>query len=109
MSPAGRDLARFSGRSLNAVAIIQSGLPWGVPDATTDFAGNGEITGNNAANADGEWDFFGTRPPLKPFTTSPTLLQFPQMFPAFPGSRAPKSSLLGQGADYGRASSISAH
>jgi hypothetical protein len=33
-----------SGWSFNAVAIIQSGAPWGVSDTTTDFAGTGDVT-----------------------------------------------------------------
>ncbi len=49
----------LQGWSINAVAIIQSGLPWGVSDATTDFAGTSEFTGNTAANQGGQWDFFG--------------------------------------------------
>jgi hypothetical protein len=49
----------LEGWSINAVALIQSGLPWGVSDATTDFAGTSEFTGNNAANEGGQWDFFG--------------------------------------------------
>jgi hypothetical protein len=49
----------LQGWSINAVAIIQSGLPWGISDATTDFAGTGELTGNSAANQGGQWDFFG--------------------------------------------------
>ena len=56
----GPDLVRCcrAGR-INAVAIIQSGLPWGVSDATTDFAGTSEFTGNTAANQGGQWDLFG--------------------------------------------------
>jgi hypothetical protein len=49
----------LQGWSINSVAIIQSGLPWGISDATTDFAGTGEMTGNSAANQGGQWDFFG--------------------------------------------------
>jgi hypothetical protein len=49
----------LQGWSINAVALIQSGLPWGVADATTDFAGTGEFTGNTAANEGGQWDFYG--------------------------------------------------
>ena len=49
----------MQGWSLNAVALIQSGLPWGIGDATTDFAGTGEMTGNSAGNQGGQWDFFG--------------------------------------------------
>jgi hypothetical protein len=49
----------LEGWSINAVAIIQSGLPWGISDATTDFAGTSEFTGNTAANEGGQWDFFG--------------------------------------------------
>ncbi len=49
----------LQGWSINAVAIIQSGLPWGVADATTDFAGTSEFTGNSAANQGGQWNFYG--------------------------------------------------
>jgi hypothetical protein len=49
----------LQGWSINAVAIIQGGLPWGVSDASNDFAGTGEYTGNNAANEGGQWDFYG--------------------------------------------------
>ncbi len=49
----------LEGWSINAVALIQSGLPWGIADASNDFAGTGEFTGNNAANAGGQWDFYG--------------------------------------------------
>ena len=49
----------LEGWSINAVALIQSGLPWGVSDASNDFAGTGEYTGNNAANQGGQWDFYG--------------------------------------------------
>ncbi len=49
----------LEGWSINAVALIQGGLPWGVSDATTDFAGTSEFTGNTAANEGGQWDFYG--------------------------------------------------
>jgi len=49
----------LEGWSVNAVAIIQSGLPWGVSDASTDFAGNSEFSGNSAANEGGQWNFYG--------------------------------------------------
>jgi hypothetical protein len=49
----------LEGWSINAVALIQSGLPWGLADATTDFAGTGEFTGNTALNEGGQWDFYG--------------------------------------------------
>ena len=49
----------LSGWSLNAVAILQSGLPWGVSDASTDFAGNSEFTSNSATNEGGQWNFYG--------------------------------------------------
>jgi hypothetical protein len=49
----------LQGWSVNAVAIIQSGLPWSISDLTTDFAGTGELTGNSATTQGGQWDFFG--------------------------------------------------
>ena len=39
----------LEGWSVNLVTIIQSGLPWGVSDTSTDFAGTGDITNT--------WDF----------------------------------------------------
>jgi hypothetical protein len=41
----------LQGWSVNAVAIVQSGLPWGISDTTTDFAGTGD-TGH-------QWNFYG--------------------------------------------------
>jgi hypothetical protein len=49
----------LQGWSINSVAIIQSGLPWGISDASIDYAGTAEMTGNSAANQGGQWDFFG--------------------------------------------------
>jgi hypothetical protein len=49
----------LQGWSINAVALIQSGLPWGISDATTDFSGTAEMTGNSAPNLGGQWDFYG--------------------------------------------------
>ena len=51
-------LQMLEGWAINYVATIQTGTPWGVIDATTDFSGTGEI--NNPATSMGEqWDFFG--------------------------------------------------
>ena len=49
----------LEGWSINTVAVIQTGMPWYVSDATTDFAGTGEINGNPAATQGGQWNFFG--------------------------------------------------
>src|SRR2546427_1822285 len=47
----------LEGWSINSIVSMQSGLPWGVNDNTTDFSGTGEI---NAQNDVGErWNFFG--------------------------------------------------
>jgi hypothetical protein len=47
----------LQGWSLNSILTMQSGLPWGVNDNTTDFSGTGEI---NAQASNGErWNFFG--------------------------------------------------
>jgi hypothetical protein len=54
----------LEGWSLNSVVTLQSGMPWGVDDATTDFSGTGEIfqtsSGTSTADGGGEWwNFFG--------------------------------------------------
>jgi hypothetical protein len=47
----------LEGWSLNSIVSIQSGLPWGVNDNTTDFSGTGEI--NAQASVGERWNFFG--------------------------------------------------
>ena len=49
----------LEGWSVNAVALLQTGTPWGTSDTTTDFAGTAEMTGNTAANMGGRWNFYG--------------------------------------------------
>jgi hypothetical protein len=47
----------LKGWSLNSVVTLESALPWGVNDFTTDFSGTNEI---NSPSPNGEqWDFFG--------------------------------------------------
>ena len=47
----------LQGWSLNSILTLQSSLPWGVNDNTTDFSGTGEI---NATGSTGEkWNFYG--------------------------------------------------
>ena len=47
----------LEGWSLNTIVNLQSALPWGVNDLTTDFSGTGEI---NSIPQNGEqWDFYG--------------------------------------------------
>src|SRR5882762_1853047 len=59
----------LQGWSLNSIVSLQSGLPWGVNDTTTDFSGTGEVT---AQNTTGErWNFFGSPADFK---TSKSLL-----------------------------------
>jgi hypothetical protein len=48
----------LEGWGINSVVLIQSGLPWGLADATDDFSGTNEI--NNSTQGRGEqWNFFG--------------------------------------------------
>ena len=48
----------LSGWSINAVAIVTSGLPWGLADLSNDFSGTNEI--GSTAQVEGEqWNFFG--------------------------------------------------
>ena len=50
----------LEGWSLEFTTMIQSGMPWGVVDTTTDFAGTGEFNVRNVAGNEGsQWDFFG--------------------------------------------------
>ena len=59
----------LQGWSINSIVSVQSGLPWGVNDVTTDFSGTGEIS---AQNSDGErWNFFGNP---EDFKTSKALI-----------------------------------
>jgi hypothetical protein len=47
----------LQGWSINSIVNLQSSLPWGVNDFSTDFSGTGEI---NSIPTNGEsWDFFG--------------------------------------------------
>ncbi|MDP8990639.1 MAG: hypothetical protein M3N41_11245, partial [Acidobacteriota bacterium] len=48
----------LKGWSLNSIITMQSGAPWGINDATTDFSGTNEIA---AQNTNGEqWNFYGS-------------------------------------------------
>jgi hypothetical protein len=48
----------LQGWSVNAILHLQSGLPWGVNDTTTDFSGTAE--GGNTSNTTGEkWNYYG--------------------------------------------------
>ena len=47
----------LQGWSINSIVSLQSALPWGVNDVSTDFSGTGEI--NNATTNGEQWDFFG--------------------------------------------------
>jgi len=77
----------LEGWSINSILSIQSGLPWGVNDTTTDFSGTGEINGQNS---NGErWNFFGNP---EDFKTTKTLLNTnggTGGIPYFPGSSNP--------------------
>ena len=48
----------LQGWSINSILTMQSGLPWGVNDTSTDFSGTNEI-GGQASNGE-TWDFFGS-------------------------------------------------
>jgi hypothetical protein len=51
----------LGGWSVNAVTILQTGLPWQTSDSSTDFSGTGEglSGGSTAATAGQRWNFFG--------------------------------------------------
>jgi hypothetical protein len=43
---------------INSIVLIQSGLPWGLADATDDFSGTNEISNSTQGRGE-QWDFFG--------------------------------------------------
>ncbi len=47
----------LQGWSLNSILMLQSGLPWGINDTTTDFSGTGEINNQNTIGE--QWNFYG--------------------------------------------------
>jgi hypothetical protein len=48
----------LEGWAINSVVLIQSGLPWGLADATDDFSGTNEIANSTQGRGE-QWDFFG--------------------------------------------------
>jgi Carboxypeptidase regulatory-like domain/TonB dependent receptor len=74
----------LEGWSINSIINLQSGLPWGVNDFTTDFSGTNEIS---AGSPNGEqWDFFGN---ASDFKTSKAFINTnggAQGIPYFPGT-----------------------
>ena len=77
----------LEGWSLNSIVSIQSGLPWGVNDTTTDISGTGEV---NAQNSDGErWNFFGTPADFKTSKALLTTNGGNGGIPYFPGTSNP--------------------
>ncbi len=49
----------LEGWSVNSIVMIQSGLPWGLSDASNDFSGT-NVGGAQAQNLGEQWNFFGT-------------------------------------------------
>ena len=76
----------LEGWSLNSVVTLQSGMPWGVNDFTTDFSGTNEV---GASSTEGEWwNFYGNP---KDFQSTRALLNTNGGvggIPYFPGSCA---------------------
>ena len=71
----------MQGWSINAVALIQSGSPWGISDTTTDFAGTGDITNY--------WNFTGNPNDFKAihnYTSVPLPLSGAPGIPWYPGA-----------------------
>jgi Carboxypeptidase regulatory-like domain len=47
----------LQGWSINSIVTVQSSLPWGVNDTSTDFSGTGEI--GNQSTIGEQWNFYG--------------------------------------------------
>ncbi len=55
----------LEGWTINSIVIVESGLGWGLSDATTDFSGTNVI--HTSAGTQGEqWDFFGNASDFTP-------------------------------------------
>jgi hypothetical protein len=77
----------LQGWSINSILTMQSGLPWGVNDSTTDFSGTNEIAAQ--ASRGEQWDLFGNPGDFK---TSKALINTnggDQGIPYFPGTSNP--------------------
>ena len=48
----------LEGWSINSIATVQTGTPWFMGDATTDFSGTGEIAEPTSARGE-QWNFYG--------------------------------------------------
>ncbi len=85
----------LEGWSVNSIINLQSSLPWGVNDFTTDFSGTGEI---NSIPTNGEqWDFFGNP---SDFATSKAFINTNGGLggiPYFPGTSNPTCLAKAQG------------
>ncbi len=49
----------LQGWSVNSIVTVETGMPWGVNDLTTDFSGTNEIGGS--APEGEKWNFYGNR------------------------------------------------
>ena len=48
----------LEGWGINSIVMIQSGLPWGLADASDDFSGTNEIANSTQSRGE-QWNFFG--------------------------------------------------
>ena len=92
----------LEGWSLNGVAILQSGSPWGFSDVTTDFSGTGEqassTSGGAAATMGGQWDLFGDANDFKA-TKAQELSGIPYYAGTSNATCLAKSTAMGQRSD----------
>lgn len=74
----------LEGWSINSVVALQSGMPWGVNDFTTDFSGTNEI---NASSTEGEWwNFYGNTKDFQSTSASLNTNGGSGGIPYFPGT-----------------------
>jgi hypothetical protein len=55
----------LEGWSLNSIVTLQSGLPWGIADATNDFSGTNEVN-QPADGQEEQWNFYGNPKDFQP-------------------------------------------
>jgi hypothetical protein len=55
----------LEGWGINSIILIESGLPWGLSDVSTDFSGTNEIGSQGGAYGE-QWNFFGNAKDFTP-------------------------------------------
>jgi hypothetical protein len=78
----------LEGWGVNSVILIESGLPWGLADVSTDFSGTNEINSQGGTYGE-QWNFFGNTSDFTPVHGWTDTNGGTGGLPFFPGSSDP--------------------